>query len=309
MVIAEIELGGVTVQMGFGNVMVDADNSAFQDREIIFDGIGMPEMGADVFLGTVVDGAMPAKFVADAWVNQALIRHQVGSAVDLGDNDRAQRGSADMRDMEGANRAVALNKRQHGGLGRNLVFAIARLAADVGLVDFDDLVLTAESAGQLAFAHCLANAVHHEPGGLIAAAHHALHLERRHALLAAVEQIDRHAPLVQRDFGALADGVDRDGELLAAIIALKQAGPMRFAVQSRDRHCTAMRAERTIGPNPCLKPLARRVVVMKNWVVEMAGHVRRSCPDISNLSGDRCFVNGIIAASVVATLRNEDMRT
>jgi hypothetical protein len=31
----------------------------------------------------------------------------------------------------------------------------------------------------------------------------------------------------------------------------------------------------------------------------MAGHVRCSCPDISNLSGDRRFVNGIIAGNLL----------
>ncbi len=39
-------------------------------------------------------------------------------------------------------------------------------------------------------------------------------------------------PLGQRDFATLKDGLDRDGELLAAAIALVQAGAMRIAFQA-----------------------------------------------------------------------------
>jgi hypothetical protein len=74
--------------------------------------------------------------------------------------------------------------------------------------------------------------MHHEPCGFVAASHHAVHLKGRHAFLARINEIDRHAPFAQCDLGALANGVDSDRELLAAVIALKQTGAMRFAVQS-----------------------------------------------------------------------------
>jgi hypothetical protein len=55
--------------------------------------------------------------------------------------------AVDVRDMEGHGAAFALN--QSGDsvlLRRRLVSAVARLAADVGLVNLDNLVLTAERA-------------------------------------------------------------------------------------------------------------------------------------------------------------------
>ena len=41
-------------------------------------------------------------------------------------------------------------------------------------------------------------------------------------------------PFAERDFGALADGVDRNGELLAAVVALEQARAMCLALQTGD---------------------------------------------------------------------------
>jgi hypothetical protein len=47
--------------MGFGDVMVDAVDPALEDREIVLDRVGVPEIGADVFLGAVVDRAAPGE--------------------------------------------------------------------------------------------------------------------------------------------------------------------------------------------------------------------------------------------------------
>jgi hypothetical protein len=174
--------------------------------------------------------------------------------------------------MEAADLSAAFNECENRLLWRGrFICAILGFAAREGFVGFDEFPFAAERT-KFAFAHRLADAVHHEPSGFVAATHHAVHLKRGHALFAAVQQIDRHAPFAERDFGALANRVDRNGELLAAVIALKQAGSMRLAVQPRYDGRAAMRTERTIGPNPCLEPLASRVFVMKDRVVEMAGH-------------------------------------
>src|SRR5271165_850304 len=113
---------------------------------------------------------------------------------------------------------VALDQGQNDRLLWDMVFAVCGLAADECLVSLNHLVLPAEATRHLSLAHCLADAVHHEPSGFIAAAHHAVHLKRRHAFLTAVEQVYRHAPLVERDLGALANSVDRNRELLATIV-------------------------------------------------------------------------------------------
>src|SRR5215218_3302993 len=103
---------------------------------------------------------------------------------------------------------------------------VAFLAADIGFVNFYDLVRATEAAGHLAFIHGFTDAMHHEPSGFVAAAYHAMHLQCTHSLLAGIEQVDREAPFAERYLATLAYGIDRDGELLAAGIALECAGTM-----------------------------------------------------------------------------------
>ena len=49
MVVAEVELADVPLQMRLGNVMVRADNASLEDREIVFDRVGV-RAAANVFL-------------------------------------------------------------------------------------------------------------------------------------------------------------------------------------------------------------------------------------------------------------------
>jgi len=58
MVVPEIKLSSVAMQMGFTDVMIDAVDPTLEDREEIFDRVGMPEVGTDIFLGAVIDGAV-----------------------------------------------------------------------------------------------------------------------------------------------------------------------------------------------------------------------------------------------------------
>ncbi len=88
---------------------------------------------------------------------------------------------------------------------------------------------------------------------LVADAEHAVDLMGRDAFLAGGHQEQRRQPLGQRDFGALENGLDGHGELLAALGALKDARTVRFALQRGfclDRHC------RNGGrPDPAAKPV------------------------------------------------------
>lgn len=54
----EILLRRVAVQMGFGNVMEGPENGALQEAEITFDRVGVPEIGAGIFVGRMVHSAM-----------------------------------------------------------------------------------------------------------------------------------------------------------------------------------------------------------------------------------------------------------
>src|SRR5215212_6788011 len=130
-----------------------------------------------------------------------------------------------MLNMERANGTVALYQRDHRSLidwaARTILatfgFVFIRfLPANVGFINFNHLVLSAQSLGHLTFSHCFANAVHHEPSSFVTAAHHALHLQGADAFLAGIDEIDSKAPFVERNFATLANCVHGDSELLTA---------------------------------------------------------------------------------------------
>ena len=49
LVIAEIEFGQIPLQVGGGHMEIRSGDTALEDREVIFDGVGMPETAAHVF--------------------------------------------------------------------------------------------------------------------------------------------------------------------------------------------------------------------------------------------------------------------
>jgi hypothetical protein len=49
-VVAEIEFGGVAVQVGFADVEIAPIDAALEDRKIVLDRVRAPEVGANVFL-------------------------------------------------------------------------------------------------------------------------------------------------------------------------------------------------------------------------------------------------------------------
>ena len=76
--------------------------------------------------------------------------------------------------MRCADLAIALDQGHDGFLGARLAeSAVLGLAADEGFIGFNDLVLTAHRAS-LAIAHTLADAVGHEPCGLVSHAEHTM---------------------------------------------------------------------------------------------------------------------------------------
>jgi hypothetical protein len=88
-----------------------------------------------------------------------------------------------------------------------------------------------------------------------------MHLMRRHSLFGSREQEQRGQPFRQRDFGALENRLDGDRELLAAGVALINAGAVLFARQLGHVIASraAVRAYRAIRPNPCLIRTERQV--------------------------------------------------
>ena len=74
-------------------------------------------------------------------------------------------------------------------------------------------------------------AVHHEPCRFVGDVEHAVDLMGADKVLGRCYQEQRSEPLRKRDFGALKDGPDRDGELLSAgrFIALVDTRTVRLA--------------------------------------------------------------------------------
>src|SRR5260221_476548 len=83
---------------------IPADDPALQDREVVFRRVGVPEVGANVFLGAMVDAAVTGKLRGDTRIDRAVIGHDVSRLVDLPGNDRADRRAIDVRDMARAHR-------------------------------------------------------------------------------------------------------------------------------------------------------------------------------------------------------------
>ena len=102
------------------------------------------------------------------------------------------------------------------------VGGLAAVRAPVGLVHFDDLTV-ATDARESVLAHGLADAVRHEPSRLVGHAEHPVKLVGAHALLGSAHQVSGEHPLAQRHLRPLEHGSDRDGELLAARVALVDA--------------------------------------------------------------------------------------
>src|SRR5438067_13255480 len=111
-----------------------------------FDRVGVGEAAClNVFLRTMVDGAVTCEFVADRWINRRLVSHHVGLAACVLDDDRPQVLRGDVGNMEAPRLAAALYQGHDGlltdwtatGMSAFGLVPIAFLAADVRLVDFN----------------------------------------------------------------------------------------------------------------------------------------------------------------------------
>jgi len=273
MVVDKIALGGVTVQMGFRNMEVAAVDRAFEDREVVLDRIGVPEIGADVFLGRVIHRAMPRECLANPRIDQALVGHQVAGLIDVRSDDRLQARGGDVRsvDMEAADLPIALNQREDRGLWRHVVFPVACFAADVGLIGLDYLVLSAQRStvgANTEIGHCLAHAMPEEPSGFQSTLKGALKLAGADPLFRGTEQIDSLEPYPHRDMAGLEHGSDLDGEWLAAGVTLAETDAVGLAPQPPDLLAgrSAVWTDGTVRPEPRFD-----VFVSGFFAMEMSG--------------------------------------
>ena len=162
------------------------------------------------------------------------------------------------------------------------------LRADVGLVDLNRLALTAKRRQARQQLHGGAEAMRHEPGGLI------LNVENAHELMAAdalscccTEGRQPEAKGSASHGWTFEHGADRDGELALAGAAATEPSPA--ALDRRDPgHAAAARAHRAVRPKGFLKEAEGGGFVVEvrcgqvetsAWLLEtkILGHAQRVC--------------------------------
>ena len=252
-VVAEIKFGKITPQVFLGNVLINAIDATFQDREESFDRISV-NCAAYVFAISMSDGAVRSKIVTDESVDFAFVAHQVALLIDVASHDAAKPVGRNRRYMERAHLALALNKGEYGMLlcGWQEGFA-GRLAAHVGFVDLNRDASAAKAIREDAtvIGHGLTDTVAEEPSGFHAAIEHPLDLPGRNALLAGAKQMNDLQPQMQRQMAVLENRADPHREGLFAGVAFVavpdgsscrsggQCGPFRHSAGKQGHPATS----------------------------------------------------------------------
>jgi hypothetical protein len=216
----------------------------------------LSEMNASIAICTAVG---PFAFVG---VQQGLVRNVLA-------DDLLNRRLIGKRNMERSDISAALDQSDDRTLVRRTALATlgertpdCRLGANLGLIDgavigfvrLDDFAFATERA-KAARAHRFADTVAHEPGRLVIELQGAVELVGAHALLAGVQEVEGHQPLVQRDMAALHDRAGGDREILAALL-FGAPIPARLLERVGAANRAAMAANRPFRPAELFEPLA-----------------------------------------------------
>jgi len=274
--VTEGKLFAVALKVRLGNVVVRADDTAFEQTEERFNAVRM-DLAAHVFAIGMVHHFMP-----EAMLHEAPVRNGIGEEFrafrQLRLKNRLQGLSVYVRNMERARAAIALDQRKYlvllagadeaaSGLGR------AASPAVVGFVGLNDLAAPAEHSAVLS--HGFADAVAEEPSRFVGHTKHAVELVARDALLTGRDERSGHEPLMERNLGALENGPDRHRVLLVAMAALVQAWARAVFGLGRDFglaiRAAAVRAYRAVRPAKRLKVLACGVRVFELGLIEYGG--------------------------------------
>src|SRR5450432_41698 len=224
-------------------------------------------LAARIFALGVSNNLMAGEVRRNGLVRAEFVGINGGGLTDIGVHDRAQSSGGHARDMEAALFALAVHQRDnlHLVLVAVRAFLLLAFVAPKGFVHFDNAAARTKQTGTVA-GHGFADAVGHEPCGLVSDAEHAVNLVRTDGLLASAHEMHSEQPLIQCDLGIREYGSDDHGELLAAVFALHQARTACFAVElvviAQD---AAMWAYRTVRPAQSLKVFAGFVSVLKLW--------------------------------------------
>lgn len=248
-VITEVEFSNVTVQMLLATMLIDAFHAALEHAVKILDGVGM-HIAANIFIGFMTDALMGREVIAQREIVAAFIGHHRGFLRNIGLDNWNDIGGASSLDMERANLpAVTINERQD----RILVAVAATLdrtffTAGEGFIRFNYATDTAHW-GKTTGPERLTDAMAHEPCAFERDPQGAMQLVRAHALFAGTNYMDRIEPIAHLDMAFLENSPDFDGEWFAASIALIEADPIAFGLQStRSIEDATMRAKAPVDP-------------------------------------------------------------
>ena len=263
-VVAEIKFGRITLEMLFADMVERADDPALEDGEITLDRVGV-RVPANIFSRLMVHGVMVLEHRGEDAELAFAIRHKVRLlGIQLRVQDRAQGLGVDGVNVEGADPATSLDQREHtlfvnpaDGLAVALgAVAVLFLPSNVGRVSLDRAAASREHT--VGAFHGLADAMRHEPSGLVGHAKGALKLLAADAFLAGTHKVHGLQPDMQLNLAALKHGANRYRELLAAVLALVKAGAVRLAFKLVMvlGLGPAVRADRATGPTDSFQPLA-----------------------------------------------------
>ena len=254
---------------------------------------------ADVFAGRVLDGFVAGELLAGLGVEAAFVGVEDRSCGRrCGRGSRARCALVACSTWNDADVAAALDKGDDGRLRCAALRLTCRGGPCAAVTGSGVLALADNRFRRLrrsclrrrcgpdaaVVLHGLADAVRHEPSGLVGDAEHAVQLVGGHALLARCQQVRRQQPLVERDLATLEHGADRDGELLAAFVALVEAGAVGLALQLLDAVGSALPQCGQYGPcgHAGLQVLAGLVVVGEDRAGECSWLSVSVDPNIGN---------------------------
>jgi hypothetical protein len=265
-VLAEIEFGQVAVKVLVIDVLVHADNAAFEHTEKAFQRIGV-NVAPRPLEFVVVNG-----FVRCKALEFEILAH-VGNQAAIAVRHFAQmRADAAVIQRHRPDIATALNEAKDFGVVGAAPEACrtAGLARPrhFGFVRLNRLAFAAQRSSVGIRCHRKANTVAKVPRGFHAATQRPLKLARGVAFLRGAKQVDGLQPQAERQVAILENRTNAHRKLLTAGVALAQARTGALAVQPANlvARGLAMRAHRSVRPKLAFDVLESGFLVVKSDV-------------------------------------------
>src|SRR5665213_300881 len=143
--------------------------------------------------------------------------------------------------------------------------------AVICFIRFNEFALAAERASLAGRLHRFADAMRHEPSGLVGNPQHPVKLVGADALLRRSHEVRGEQPLVQRDMRPLKNRARPDREFAPAIVAKKHSC-LRLSAHLAALVRSAERAIQALTPTRGLHMLYGLGFVIENRVREIGGH-------------------------------------